>query len=309
MLGLMLGQIACKPRTPQPVASAQPRIAALAPAYTQMLRELRREHQLIARHAYDQWAPPSVPSAGDQAGIDYEALLRLRPTHVLIQRGAGGVPAQLATLASANGWHVTALPLLTLADVEAACAEVNTLLAGPEHPPIALPLVGPATGPIYTGRVLLLYQLAPPIALGPGSYHHDMLMRVGGTSALAIPPRTPAAGIGATAFMTLDSEDLIRLDPDAIILIRPRDATAAAPEAHSTTLADVAAALARLNLRAARPGEAEEGVHPPRIAIIDDPVALIPGPGLRQVGAQIEAILTSWAAPTKVPASPPKNQP
>ncbi|MCU0689695.1 MAG: hypothetical protein MUE97_08150 [Phycisphaerales bacterium] len=326
LLALLISA-SCKPTTsqpaptsPSPTSPSPPRIAALAPAYTQMLRELRREHQIIARHAYDQGASPAVPSAGDQAGIDYEALLRLRPTHVLIQRGAGGVPDRLTSLAAANNWHITALPLLTLADVEAACAEVNTLLAGPDHPPIALPLVGPAARLIFTGRVLLLYQLAPPIALGPGSYHHDMLLRLGGTSALAPSANraSTVAGIGASAFMTLDSEDLIRLDPDAIIIIRPRDAatpaTPTSPEAHTAAVAAATASLARLNLRAAR---AMAPAASPRIAIIDDPTALIPGPGLRSIATQIEATLATWAdatpastpAPILPPPAPAKTQP
>ncbi|MFN7785134.1 MAG: hypothetical protein ACK5QR_02165 [bacterium] len=107
------------------------RVAALAPGLSAMVREMGLGDRIVARHAFDVWSDAHLPAVGDQSGINYEALIASAPTHVLLQAGAGGVPERLTALASARGWRVLAVPMLTLEEVEEADGRVRAFLGVP----------------------------------------------------------------------------------------------------------------------------------------------------------------------------------
>ena len=70
----------------------------------------------------------------------------------------------------------------------------------------------------YAGRVLLLWPTNPPAAVGPGSFHHEVLVRAGGRPAIE----------SGSAYIELDAEGVLALAPDAIMVISPRDVGEAA---------------------------------------------------------------------------------
>lgn len=312
---------------PAAPAPEHPRVAALAPAVAQILRDLGVGDLIVARHAQDRWTDPSVPPCGDQSGIDYERLLAVNPTHVLVQWGERELPDRLTGLAAERGWVVQNIPLLTLDDVQHATVALAGEIVTPElnalraedaaetPPPPAAPSPPPARAERerrlqaapYTlierldrayaadpslaraGRVLLLYQgagetgaAARPAALGPGSYSHDVLLRLGAQTA------TPTG----KPFMPLDAEDVGALRPDAIVIVRPR-ATASAPrqgdggtEATPGALTASLGAVARLDIPAVKNG---------RLALIDDPMALVPGTNLATFADRLREALKAWA--------------
>jgi ABC-type hemin transport system substrate-binding protein len=237
--------------------------------------------KLVGRHGYDTFTDPTVTVVGDQAGIDYEALLRAQPTHVLTQWGKRDPPARLAELARQRGFTVQDFPLLTLDDVVSAARAVETLVAA--RPTLSSRLseaFAPREPVNGVGPVLLLYALSPPTALGPGSFHHQLLERAGGTPALA----------EGAPFIALDAEDVRRLRPSAVLVIRPRPAnTTPAPDAPAGTeaTAEVAAEVAAAC--------ALWGINPSRVSIINDPESAIPGPGLIRLAAKVRARLEEWA--------------
>jgi ABC-type hemin transport system substrate-binding protein len=51
----------------------------------------------------------------------------------------------------------------------------------------------------------------PAAALGPGSVHHEVMVAIGGVSALE----------AGRPYMPLDAEDLLTLSPEAIVLLAP----------------------------------------------------------------------------------------
>lgn len=274
------------------------RIVALAPAIAQTLRDLGIESEIVGRHGYDAWSDPAMPVCGDQAGIDYERLLAVNPSHVFLQWGKRELPERLTTLAKQNGWQVRNFSLLTLDEVIAAADELHGIVkpvSQSSSAPSAQPLpsqrfaamLGTAKPKITgarVGRVLILHTTAPPAALGPGSYHHDLLISLGAT---------PAIETGAP-YMTLDAEDIARLKPDAIILIQPRtkgDAalpiSAAAPASiDQATLTARLGLIAKLDIPAIKSG---------RVAIIDDEMALLPGTNLIEIGRRMGEILAQWS--------------
>ncbi len=301
------------PRVPE--LHAAPRIVALAPAIASNLRAANLGHLIIGRHAFDSWSAATIPVVGDQEGIDFEKLIAVRPTHVFLQWGARALPARLGELAKQNNWELVNYPLLTLDDTMTAAddmvARVNRAAAGSSSPSPAAPATEPAPHPLSTalaevfskralsadertrvGTVLILHTTSPPAALGPGSYHDDIARRL--NADLAIKTGSP--------YMTLDAEDIAAMNPQAIILIQPRDSSAepALPAAALQRLG----ALAKLKIDAVQRG---------RIAIIDDPESLLPGAPLVNVARTVASTLHAWAsapgpatAPPPPPAPPPR---
>lgn len=285
----------------KPMASGPaPRVVALAPAVSQMVRALGYGHLIVGRHSFDAWTDQAIPVIGDQSGIDYDALVNVRPGIVLLQWGERELPPRLMQLGADQGWTVKNLPLLTLQDVHNAATWINEMVPGdyyakrkPYQSPSFLEGIDAMKGDFSkAGRILILHTCSPPTVLGPGSYHHQLLERLG---------ITPAVTEGK-AYMTMDVEDVLRLDPDGIILVQPREvkknstpsvgeAKASPPplKAASGEEASLEARLGRLGtvgLRAVKNG---------RVAVIDDPMALVPGLNLIDVAAEMKKIVEGWA--------------
>lgn len=263
-------------------ATKAPRVVALAPGLAQMVPA----SLLVGRHGFDRWSNQSLAVCGDQEGIDYEALLQVRPTHVFLQWGQRPLPDRLTELARKEGWVIENLPLLDLKEIDAAQARIDSLLsaAGYTQLPTREPLnrASVIAGLNASRTVLLVYQTGPITILGPGSYHHQMLVNLGATPAIAPSPK-------ASAFMKLELEDVLAIDPWAIIVIQPKDQSTdqSSDLSASKPLArDALGLLATDKLSAVRSG---------RIAVIDRSDALIPGPSLRVVRDEMASILRRLA--------------
>ncbi len=272
----------CEKKTPAPPPAAAPRIAALSPAVGVILKDLGREREVVARSAYEMVLDNSLPSAGDQLGIDYEALLASRPTHVFTQWGARELPPRLVDLARQHSWILRDFRLLTLDDIPTSVVEIESAL-GNAHASRAKELTQTMTrawskreGLAKAGRVLMLASVEPLGALGPGSFHQQLLERLGATPAIAV----------GREYITLDREDLLRLAPDAIILWLPRPPrTPPQPRAQADA--------EKLLSSAASP--AIPAFARRRLAIIDHPLAHVPSPALAEISEELAAILERWA--------------
>ena len=129
-----------------------------------------------------------------------------------------------------------------------------------------------------TGGVLLLAQIDPAGALGPGSWHHDILTRLGATPALAT----------GNAYITMDAEDVLRSAPDAIILFSPRAAGTPARTAPPTPaeLITLLGTVGKLNIPAIQKG---------RVALIDHPMSHLPSTAMIGVAEEMARILEGWS--------------
>jgi len=266
------------PTTPS-THPTQPRLVVLSPALAVTLTDLSLAHLIVGRHGYDLALDPAIPVCGDQSGIDYEALIRANPTDVLIEWGARPLPARLEELAKVNRWNIRNFTLLTLDDIRTSTEELwrayATLnLAKAESPRARLDQAWSARTPplAAAGRVLLLLSASPPAALGPGSFHHQILTAIGGTPALT----------SGSPYIELDAEDVLKLDPDVIVFVISR-ATTAQPRAAKAPLTDEEIAtllgpLSKVNLRAARDRN---------IVLLDDPFALLPSTAMARLADQL----------------------
>lgn len=301
LIPLLLTLLGCE-RKPAAAAPAGPRLVILSPALAIILRDLHADPPIVGRHAWDMVLDKSIPVCGDQAGIDYEALLTARPTHILIEWGQRGLPQRLTSLAVEHKWNISNYTLLTLDEIRETTRRLydefifrkphtDAVIAPPwERSPLAIemarawsPREGRAGAAIAAaGRVLILETVNPAHALGPGSFHHQIIRAIGGHP-------IPDAG---SPYIEMDAEDVLHLAPEAIILIEPRNPEAPVRDDPFTweELSTKLGPLARLEIPA---------VKNRRIAVIDDPLALTPSTAMIRLADDFARLLESWGAAPK----------
>lgn len=307
LLALLMAEAGCgrrpstgTPGTPSGQKQKQDvRIVVLAPALGVICRDLGLGDEVVGKHAWDMAFGDDVPSVGTHDDPDLEALIRVRPTHILVQDMEARVPESLRTLAAEKGWVIWGFPLLTLDDIAHAMDEIHLRLVGlPDLEPNPLdPTSIDPSGRLgaelpsarladawrdrgeparHAGRVLLLASTDPANALGPGSFHHQLLERLGAR---------PAITTGGP-WQELDHEDILRLAPDSILLFQPRagdDTTSPRPTTDDALKA--LGGIAGLDIPAVRDR---------RVAIIDHPLGLLPASSLGEVGDDMGDAFERW---------------
>jgi len=277
LVALLIGCGRGRPTRHAPIDDG-PRIVSLSPGISITLGELGLAERLVGRHGWDRSVDQGLPVVGDQSGIDYEALARTQPTHILMEESADGAPALLSTLADKRGWRVIRLPLLALDDITAA---VRTLAAEFSDQPgvadAASRLLARAESAwrespglaSRAGRTLVVYWTSPIGVAGPGSFHHDLLLRLGVTA-------VPEVG---GPFQTLDAEDMIAAAPDSLILLTP--------ELDDAGVEKVIARWRGYGVPAARRG---------RVAVLRDWRYLTPSPAILALADDLRRIAHGWPA-------------
>ncbi len=281
------------------------RIVALSPALGLMLKDLGVEDRIVGAHDWDHALGRSIPRVGSLEELDYEALLRVHPTHVLVEINMDRpLPARLVSLQKQHGWVVRRVGSInTLDDIARVMDDLFLAYVSPPEggdtsiigfrdpgerfsqtmPSEAFARAIDSRGPRVrgAGRVLLLGALSPPQAIGPGSFHHEVLTRLGGDSAL------DSGGM----WQELDTEDVVRLSPDAIVLVLPRDMTDddRFVEPPRTSVQEL---IRRLGSVGAQDIPA---ITNGRVALIDHPYAHVPaGSSMRAFADELAAILERW---------------
>ncbi|MBL4591080.1 MAG: hypothetical protein JKY96_03885, partial [Phycisphaerales bacterium] len=94
----------------------------------------------------------------------------------------------------------------------------------------------------------------------------------------------------------LDFEDIVRLNPDAIILFSPREPSEAdlfAPiDGAGPDPREMLGKIAELDINAVRLG---------RLAVIDDPLGLLPSTSFGHVGDEVAEIFRRWSKEAGTP--------
>lgn len=269
-----------------PANTGQPRIVVLSPALGVTARDLGLAPLVVGRHGYDLALDRALPVCGDFAGIDYETLLSVRPTHVIIEWGSRPLPERLGELAAGNGWKVEQFSIRTLEDIRASVRRFAEVFSTCE--PKAVQMLAAMDDAWRTGKadisgtgsVLLLHTVSPPTALGPGSFHHQILTSIGGAPAIT----------SGSPYMELDAEDLLRLDPSCVLVVSAR-APDTPPRASTRLSAEEARAMfgekLATNLAAVRLA---------RVVVLDDPAALLPSTSMIDLAGQMRRALEDLAA-------------
>ncbi len=274
------------------------RFAVLSPGMAVIIRDLGYEDLIVAKHDYDLVLSDQVPSAGSELGFDLETLIQTNPTHVFFQTTSTTRSAEFLRAAEDYGWIIFERPLNTLDHIASTMDDLHFLLNGvPQRekrqydmnevfasalPSVVLAESWTDLGPIADkiGRVLVLGSLDPIGAMGPGSYHYELIERIGANPAIE----------SGSMWIEMDYEDLITLNPDAIILIAPRqpseaDRFAAPIELSQEQIEERFGPLMDLPISAMQTN---------RLAIIEHPLGLLPSGSLGEVADQIREQFKSW---------------
>jgi len=268
------------------------RVVSLAPAVTRMIVDLGVADVLVGVGEHDDAAPAGLRVVGNFMNIHTEALVNVRPTHVVAMYGSGAVPPQLVRLARTHQFELSVyaypnridqvMRILYRDDDASGTDQTSTSrsLARLVGAPVAgrrlrdrmlaqLDSIADLTRTRPAPSVLMVIATGPVMASGPGTVLDDMLCRYAGAR--------NAAAAAAMTVLTCDREKLLRLRPDVILLLRPGDPPLGRLE-DDPRLAD----LRGLDIPA---------VQQRRIALISDPLTLLPATSLpRIVGAMVASI-------------------
>ena len=280
-----------------------PRFAVFSPAIGVMLRDLGFEDDIVGRHSYDNALSTSIPVVGSHIDIDDEMLITADPTVLIFEENAIAIPERIRELAAEREWVIWTYTLESLDDIATTMDDLYLKLVGfpqdlnndndpttfdidptkrfdIELPSARLvrswaPLGNDAS---IAGRTLILAGTDPAGALGPGSFHAQMIERMGITPAL----------IEGGMWQELDLEDLITLAPDSILIFSPQTQTQSIGEPEPITWSEITQTLgpiATLDLPA---------IRNQRVGIITHPQGLLPSSTLGQVAEEVRKTLATW---------------
>ena len=271
------------------------RIVSLSPAISRTLVDLNLDDRIVGRTQFCSSIDQNIPVVGSLLDLDYERLLKLEPTHVLVQPSlTQGVEPRLRELAKEHGWTlgefpalnttddieelVLALPELLFADgtherqdAAARAAELTTRMAE---------ALKPAGDGAWKGSTLLVAGTEPVFVFAKQTYLDDVLTALGGTNAAS----------HATGWVELSLEDVVRLNPEAIILVRerPLDASSEPRPLGSGERASATAVRTALGALVDLPIAAVENN---RLTVLAHPDAMLPSTGVIGVAEALREVL------------------
>jgi ABC-type hemin transport system substrate-binding protein len=257
------------------------RIVSLSPAITRTLADFKLADRVVGRTPWCAGVEASVPVVGDLVNLDYELLVRLHPTHVLIQPPSAGVPSELRRVAERDGWRVVDWRLSSIGDISHMASNLPDQLfergttghaAAAERSREILAAIAESMKSepprSWSGATLMVESVDPVLAFGSETYLHALLSAMGGTNA------TTARG-----WVQLSMEDVVKLNPGALIIVDPRG---------SGTVADPVqlGALGEVKVEAIQHG---------RVAVLTHRDALLPSTAVIEVARELREILDRFA--------------
>ncbi len=194
------------------------RIVSTSPSITETLFALGLGDRVVGVSAYCRY-PPSVadvPKVGTFLKPNAEAIARLRPDLVFVHAGPNAVAAQLTTL----GLKSVVVGRGSLTSVFATIRQISSAAGVPERGEslvdelhAGLERVKAAVSGRTPRRILIVVgrrtgTLTDIVAVGPGSYLHDIAAMAGGSNVLAST---------RLEYPRISMETIISLAPDVIV--------------------------------------------------------------------------------------------
>jgi iron complex transport system substrate-binding protein len=202
------------------LAQAKPhRIVSTAPSITESLFALGLGDQVVGVSRFCDF-PPSVrklPKVGTYLAPDPEAIARLTPDLVIVQRSSSELTGRLKAL----GISIVAVPHGTLNDVYTGITLIAKAAAVPGQASIVISRINLGLSEIQakakslpSPSVLVIVDRRPGMladltATGPDNYLEELLQIAGGTNVLAKP--------GLPRYPRISLETVLRDDPEVIL--------------------------------------------------------------------------------------------
>ncbi|MFO0828646.1 MAG: hypothetical protein U0572_10930 [Phycisphaerales bacterium] len=251
----------------------------MSPAITRTLVDVGLGSAVVGRTPFCAAAPASVPVVGSLLDVDVERLVAVRPTTLLVQPAAAGIDPTLVDLANRHDWTLAQWKLDRLADVERMLEELPASIGGASDGVVVAcgrrraGLAALERTPVANDapRALLIVSVDPMSAAGRATFLDELIRGCGYRNA-----------IEAGGYPDLSHEDLMRLAPDVIVVLRDRPPDASEAEhIKERVLADDA-------LRAR-----DES----RFAIFADADVMLPSSAIVDVAARLKTLVDSVRAP------------
>lgn len=259
-------------------ASARERVVSLAPSTTETAFALGAGDLLVGRSRHCDHPPEAarLPAVGGYADPNVEAIVALAPTLVIGARGPAGPALEHAL--RARGIETFFPETESLDQIEAMIVALAARLhreADGRRVAQSLRAKRDAIAAAYAGRprprVLFLFDVAPIVAAGPGSFPDEMIRAAGAENAVT----------RGGAYPTLGIEHVLALDPDIVL-----DGSEGSHEPGGQSgVAALTAAPGWRELRALRTG---------RVRPLNASAALRPGP---RIGEGLELVARAIHAP------------
>ncbi len=184
-----------------------------------MLRDLGLEGQIVGVGQIDPAAPSRAAIVGDFRQLDYEKLLSIRPTDILLQDTAKEPTSdRLLELARKHGWKITRIKLENVAGILLGLRQLGEALglqaqaeklAGDIE--LRLAALKKRTADRPHPRVLLVVSASPQwLAAAGGTFLDEVLRAAGGVNALSD---------SAVLYPELDAEAVVALKPEVVVHI------------------------------------------------------------------------------------------
>ncbi len=286
------------PDLENPAPQVTKRIVTLAPALTQMVVDLGMGDAIVGVARNDAAAPREATIVGTYQEIDYERLVRLKPTHVLMLTDKDGVPARLEELSRTNGFELAAFEypdgMLDVYNVLVARTITSQTASYGGDPSVASVLGVQDVGVDLLSSVQS--QLHAIATITEGAKLQNVLMVIGTNPVTASGPGTVldevltkfvfaanAAQFAANTAPVYDRERLLDLKPEVILLVLP-----GAEPLQSIQTDPRLAELRDLNIPAIRNN---------RVHLINHPLAALPSTSLPEVVAEMAKAVHPTLAP------------
>jgi iron complex transport system substrate-binding protein len=208
-----LGIFGCKGRD-ENARSPRDRVVSLSPSTTEAVFALGAASKLVGRSRFCDHPPEALalPAVGGYADPSVEAIVALSPALVVGARGPAG-PVLEQTL-RAHSIETFFPETESIAQIEGMLTELGRRLGSESAAArlvarleAQLAAVSAAVAGRPAVRAIFLFDVAPIVAAGPGSFPDELLRRAGGENLIR----------RGGAYPTIGLEHLLALDPDVIL--------------------------------------------------------------------------------------------
>ncbi len=199
-------------------------VASLVPAATDVIVNMGAADHLVAVSNWDPKLPEidALPRAGDYRTVDWEKIAQVKPTDMIVQFAPDKMPAGLADKAREMNIRLINVKINRLDDIFQTIDQLGQAIAEPAKASAAskklheqLDAVRQRVSGEPPMRTLMIRSESDLASVGGGNFMDDLLTVAGGKNVLSG---------GDNSFPTIDREQLMSLNPDAVILLFPGEA-------------------------------------------------------------------------------------
>jgi len=214
-------------------APPKPRVVSTVPAATLQIVQLGAVDTLVGVSSYDRVVLPKnkqdLPIVGDYLNLNYEALLALKPTAIVVQTSAERLAPRLKEVCEQQHIQLVNEKLDTLEDLYATALRLGQATDHEQAAKTKVALIKAELAEIKTRmtgvprpKVLYLLGRSPAFVVGQRGFMDEMLTAAGGDNAGAELKQD---------FPEVTQEMIVRLAPDVILIAAPDEPPAQADDA------------------------------------------------------------------------------